>query len=173
MEIERRYLLSAQPTPAQLAALGARPRQVEQAYLRRHDEWVRRVRRIEEAGSARFVATRKRDAAGVAGGIARDEIEHDITSEEYARCLADADPARRVIRKVRHVIPWERWTLELDVFASPRGLVLLEVELDNVADVPSLPPVLAELVVREVTDDPAYTNYGLALVDGEGAPTAR
>ena len=60
--------------------------------------------------------------------------------EEYGRLVAEADPARRVIRKVRHVISHGRWTLELDVFSEPPGLVLLEVELDRPEDVPELPP---------------------------------
>ena len=116
------------------------------------------MRRILAGGVSRHVLTRKRDRSG----IVREEIEVDVSPEEYARLAAEADPARRVIRKVRHVIPYGRWTLELDVFSDPPGLVLLEVELEDAADVPDLPPTIAARVVREVSTEPAYANYQLA-----------
>lgn len=159
LEIERKYLLRAAPSEAELAALGARATSLEQAYLRSTDEWVRRVRRVDSEDGTRYVETRKRERAG----IVRDEVESDITAAEYASLLADADPARRVIRKVRHVIPYRAWTLELDVFSAPPGLVLLEVELDDPDEVPELPSVIKALVVREVSTEPAYTNHQLAL----------
>ena len=159
LEIERKYLLSAAPSAEELAALEARATRIEQVYLVSPDEWVRRVRRIEIHGRSRYVLTRKRERAG----IVREEIEADLSPAEYGRLVADADPARRVIRKVRHVIPFARWSLELDVFSEPPGLVLLEVELDDPEEVPELPPEIAALVVREVSTEPAYTNHHLAL----------
>jgi CYTH domain-containing protein len=61
------------------------------------------------------------------------------------------------------MIPYGPWTLELDVFSEPPGLVLLEVELDDATDVPELPPVIRVLVVREVSTESAYMNHHLAL----------
>ena len=146
------------PAASDLAALGAREVRLEQVYLRAEDEWVRRVRRMDRGGTVRYVFTRKRDVAG----MVREELETDVTADEYDRLLADADPARRVIRKTRHVFASGRWTLELDVFDEPPDLVLLEVELDDAADVPELPPAIAALVVREVSTEAAYTNHELA-----------
>jgi CYTH domain-containing protein len=169
IEIERKYLLSGAPSEAELAALGARSARIEQVYLRGSDGWVRRARRIELQGVARYVLTRKRDREG----IARDEIEREISLEEYGRLVTEADPDRRVIRKVRHTFRHQRWMLELDVFSEPPGLVMLEVELDDPADVPELPAVIEALVVREVSTDPAYTNHHLALRPGAaGEPLA-
>ena len=159
LEIERKYLLAGVPAEADLAALGARPVRIEQVYLRTEDDWVLRVRRIDAQGAVRHVLTRKRELSG----IVRQELETDLTAEEYGRLLADADPARRVIRKTRHVIPYGSWTLELDVFSEPPGLVLLEVELDDATEVPELPPAIAALVVREVSTETAYMNHHLAL----------
>ncbi|HSW41638.1 MAG TPA: CYTH domain-containing protein [Patescibacteria group bacterium] len=158
-EIERKYLLAAAPTDAVLSALGARPVRIEQAYLRAEDDWVRRVRRTDDGGAIGHVLTRKREVAG----LVRQELENDLTAEEYGRLLADADPERRVIRKTRHVIRHGAWTLELDVFDDPAGLVLLEVELEDAAQVPALPPAIAALVVREVSTEVAFTNHHLAL----------
>jgi CYTH domain-containing protein len=159
LEIERKYLLAAAPAEAALGALGARPVRIEQAYLRAEDDWVRRVRRTDAQGTVRHVLTRKRDVAG----IVRQEVESDLTAEEYGRLLGDADPTRRVIRKTRHLIPHGPWTLELDVFSEPPGLVLLEVELDDADQVPELPAAIAALVVREVSTEAAYANHELAL----------
>ena len=164
LEIERKYLLDGVPSEADLAALDARPAGIEQVYLLSTDEWVRRVRRIESQGRSRYVLTRKRGA-----GIVRDEIESDLSVDEYGRLVAGADPARRPIRKVRHVIRYRRWTLELDVFSEPPGLVILEVELDDPEDRPELPPSIAARVVREVSTDPAYANHRLALRAGAPA----
>jgi CYTH domain-containing protein len=162
LEIERKYLLSAPPPGAVLGALGSRPTRLEQVYLRSSDDWIRRVRRVEAAGRIRYVLTRKRDVEG----IVREEVESDLSVEEYGRLVAEADPLRRVIRKVRHVISHGRWTLEIDVFSEPPGLVLLEVELDHPDDVPELPASIAALVVREVSRDPAYANHRIALRPG-------
>ena len=158
LEIERKYLLARAPAASDLAALGAREVRLEQAYLRAEDDWVRRIRRTDRGGIVRYVFTRKRDVAG----IVREELETDLTADDYERLMADADPTRRVIRKTRHVFASGRWTLELDVFDEPPGLVLLEVELDDAADTPELPPVIAALVVREVSTEAAYTNHELA-----------
>jgi CYTH domain-containing protein len=167
LEIERKYLLAGAPAAADLAALGARPVTIAQVYLRAEDDWVRRVRRVDDGATVRHILTRKRDVAG----IVRQELEAELTAEEYGRLQADADPARRVIRKTRHVIQHGDWTLELDVFDDPPGLVLLEVELDDASAVPELPPAIAALVVREVSTEPAYANYALALrPDAQAAP---
>lgn len=158
LEIERKYLLSSAPSDSELADLGARPLRIEQVYLRSEDGWVRRVRKVETAGPTRYVATRKREIAG----IVREEHEEELDAAAYARSLAEADPARRAIRKVRHVFPYAGHVMELDVFAQPPGLVLLEIELEDASEVPSLPPLLLVRLVREVSLETAYLNYELA-----------
>ncbi len=106
--------------------------------------------------------TRKRGRSG----IVREEIESDLLAQEYGSLASEADPDRRPIRKVRHVLAYGRWTIELDVFSEPPGLVLLEVELDDPDDVPDLPAAIAARVVREVSTEEAYANYTLALRPG-------
>ena len=157
-EIERKYLLSSAPSDVELEALGAQPHRIEQVYLRSDDDWVRRVRKVEAAGRTRYVATRKREIAG----IVREEHEEELDAAAYARSLAEADPARRAIHKVRHVFPFAGHVMELDVFAVPPGLVLLEVELEDASDVPALPPRLLVRLVREVSLEIAYLNHELA-----------
>jgi CYTH domain-containing protein len=159
LEIERKYLLSSAPSDAELAAFGAQPRRIEQVYLRSEDGWVRRVRKVEAAGRTRYVATRKREIAG----IVREEHEEELDAAAYGRSVAEADPARRAIRKVRHVFPFAGHVLELDVFAEPPGLVLLEVELEDASDVPTLPTAILARLVREVSLESAYMNHEIAL----------
>jgi CYTH domain-containing protein len=53
--------------------------------------------------------------------------------------------------------------LELDVFAEPPGLVLLEVELEDASDVPTLPTAILARLVREVSLESAYMNHEIAL----------
>jgi len=158
LEIERKYLLSSAPSDAELADLGARPRRIEQVYLRSEGGWVRRVRKVEDGVRTRYVATRKRELAG----IVREEHEEVLDATAYGRALAQADPARRAIRKVRHVFPFAGHVLELDVFVEPPGLVLLEVELEDASDVPVLPPAILARLVREVSLESAYMNHEIA-----------
>ena len=160
MEIERKYLLAGAPSEAELADLGARPNRIEQVYLRSDDEWVRRVRKVESDGRTRYVATNKREIAG----ITREEHEEELDAATYDRILlADADPSRRTVRKVRHVFPFAGHVLELDVFIEPPGLVLLEVELEDASELPPLPPVIRARLVREVSLEGAYMNHAIAL----------
>lgn len=160
LEIERKYLLSGAPSDAELADLGTQPHRIEQVYLRTEGDWVRRIRKVEAAGRTRYVATRKREIAG----ITREEHEEELDAATYDRILrADADPARQAIRKVRHVFPFAGHVLELDVFIQPPGLVLLEVELEDASDVPALPPVIQARLLQEVSLEGAYMNHTIAL----------
>jgi len=169
LEIERKYLLSSAPSEAELADLGAQLHRIEQVYLRSEGGWVRRVRKVEAAGRTRYVATRKREVAG----IVREEHEEELDAAAYGRSLAEADPARRAIRKVRHVFPFGGHVLELDVFAEPPGLVLLEVELEDPLDVPVLPPAILVRLVREVSLESAYMNHAIALWPAAGGRPVR
>lgn len=164
IEIERKWLLARAPAAGELAALGARPFEIEQVYLTpTAGAPVRRIRRSRGAdGRAICRYTEKAPIAG----LVRAEREREIAPDEYERLLAEADPALVPIRKTRHVFEYAGRTLELDVFAAPPELVLLEVEIDDPAEMPDLPPALA--VVREVSDDPAYFNVNLARARGPG-----
>lgn len=161
LEIERRWLLDGMPPAAELADLGATPVQIEQVYLAGTAvDTARRVRRVSDARGERFVLTIKQGS-----GITRREASTMIDGIAYARLVAgEADPARRPIRKTRHLVPHGRHVIELDEFAEPPDIVLLEVELaapDEPID--PWPLAIAHRVVREVTDEPGYQNAMLAL----------
>jgi adenylate cyclase len=159
IEIERKFRLREPPAPGALAAHGATELRIEQAYLTGGRN--RRVRRTElPDGRVEHRVTEKRRIAA----FTFDEDERRIDEAEYQRLLGQADPVRRPIRKVRHVVPHGDRKLEIDVFEDPPGLVILEIELGSADEAVTLPDWLGEW--REVTGDPAYFNASLA----RGAP---
>lgn len=171
IEIERKFRLHAAPPADELAAREDDTWIVEQVYLSRGDDGLhRRVRRIEHAdGSVEYVLTRKGSATN--GSISRQEHEEPLTEPEYRALLGEADPARRPIRKTRHVVPHGRQVLEIDVFDVPAGLVVAEVELDDEDEPVALPSWLGEWY--EVTSDVRFMNAALARPDAEIPPLPR
>jgi len=119
-----------------------------------------RVRRIvADDGSTRMTHTIKRGS-----GVRRTEIERAISADEFERYWPRTEGRR--LRKKRYriadvsaggAVVWE-----IDEFVD-LGLVLAEVELPSADQRVDLPSWLAPLVVREVTDEPSYRNYALAV----------
>ena len=164
IEIERKYRLRAAPTVDVLAAHGAVAKRIEQVYLAGAPA-NRRLRRTELAdGEVRLVVTEKRRLAD----FTFHERERSLDEDEYERLLGDADPAKAPIRKTRHVVPHGAQALEIDVFESPGGLILLEVELRSAEEPVTLPSWLGEW--REVTGDRRYLNTNLARRDVDIPP---
>jgi CYTH domain-containing protein len=159
LEIERKYRLARAPAPDLLAAHGARSFRLEQSYLVAPPSG-RRIRRIEASdGTVSHRLTRKRHLRD----LVREEVETEIVAAEYDRLLAEADPARRPIRKTRYVVGHGAQHLEIDVFDEPPGVVLVEVELASEGEDVQLPEWLGEAV--DVSTDPRYANATLALRD--------
>jgi CYTH domain-containing protein len=156
VEIERKFRLRAEPPAEVLAAHGAVPRRLEQVYLDGPPQG-RRIRRIEHPdGHVEHRLTRKERLRA----FAFREEEERIDADSYRSLLVEADPDRRPIRKTRHVVPHGDQVLEIDVFESPPGLVLVEVELEHDDEAIELPDWLGEW--REVTGDPDFLNANLA-----------
>ena len=154
VEIERKFLLRALPEmPEPLEVL-----EVEQGWLpgERLRERLRRTRRGEKLAYFRGVK--------LGQGVRRIEIEEPTTRELFESLWPLTEGCR--IRKRRHVVGEGRLVWEVDEFLD-RPLVLAEVELASAATRPELPEWLARVSVREVTDDPRYTNLHLAGRAGE------
>ncbi len=173
IEIERKFRLRAAPDAATLAVHGAVPKRIEQVYLvldpaasgAPDAPEAERVRRTEVAdGTVTYRRTTKRQV----GRFSFDEAEEAIDEAGWTQALHRADPARRPIRKTRHVVAHGGQTLEIDVFEDPPGLVVLEVELQDEAEVVDLPAWLGEY--HEVTGDPRYFNASLAAIDAVVPP---
>lgn len=144
MEIERKFTVKRIP-----GELSRHPcKRIEQAYL--CTKPVVRVRRYGEE----FWLTCKGE-----GFLTREEFELPLSEEAYRHLLAKADGL--VIRKDRYRIPWEGYTIELDVFDGPLApLVLAEVEFPTEEETLAFCP--PEWFDRDVTWDGSYSNASLS-----------
>jgi CYTH domain-containing protein len=161
LEIERKFLVRALDVAA-LAAAAADELEIEQTYLAGvGGESVRVRRSIRPDGGEERTETRKRRMSS----RTREEVERALDPDEYLRLVEQRDPTRRTIRKRRFKVPIDDGLVcEVDVFGGDLdGLVLAEVELPAEDAAFRLPDWLT--VVREVTDDPGYTNAALARLD--------
>lgn len=145
-EIERKFLVLDRSW--ERAAVRAIP--IRQAYLRADDKASIRVR---IRGDGRAAITIKSSAVE----LRRLEFEYDIPTLEAESLIALREGA--VIEKVRHIVPHEGLTWEVDVFEGDNaGLCVAEVELSEISQhVPK--PAWAG---REVTGDARYYNGSLA-----------
>lgn len=149
MEYERKWLLSGLPphvrtvTPARLA----------QGYLP-GAVLIERIRSVTTGRITRWFRTVK-----LGRGLARIELEEQ-TSPTLGKALFALTLGARVTKR-RYAIEDGALVWEVDEFTD-RDLVLLEVELPDAATTVELPGWLTPWVVREVTDDVAFTNWKLA-----------
>jgi adenylate cyclase len=144
VEIERRFLCRVVDGPA-LQRAGRRCL-IQQGYIAVGDPSVRIRQRDGE-----YVLTVK---AG--SGRVRREVELAVPPAEGEALMAIAGERR--LEKDRFVVG--RW--EVDVYRGKlEGLVLAEVELEDPDERLPEPPACIELV-REVTEDSAFTNQRLA-----------
>lgn len=144
MEIERKFTVKELPEN-----LGNYPcKRIEQGYL--CTKPVLRVRRKGEE----YWLTYKGE-----GLLVREEHEFPLTAEAYRHLLAKADG--RIIRKDRYHIPYEGYTIELDVFDGELApLVIAEVEFPSVEAAKAFVP--PAWFGEDVTENPAYSNSNLS-----------
>ncbi len=175
-EIERRYLLAGRPP----LPPDAEPTMIEQGYLPEAADPDAPVQ-DPEGRPRRGRLRRRRDAAGrelfthtvkTGEGLVRHEWERAIDRGTFE--AAWPETLGRRLAKTRHTAAGPdglQW--EIDEFID-LPLVLAEVELPVEHAEPRIPDWLREHIVREVTDDPAYTNARLAI-DGPppGLPPLR
>ncbi len=147
-EIERKYLLEGLPD----RATAATSIEIVQGYLP-GTKILERIRRIRQADEDRFVRTIK-----LGRGVSRIEVEEPMTKQLFA-ALWPLTAGRR-IHKRRYLVPDGDFTWEIDEFLD-QPLVLGEIELPDERH-PTIPEWLTPHVIREVTDEPGYTNAHLA-----------
>lgn len=159
LEVERRWVLDGDPSLVHPVLGGCQVVQITQTYLAKPagGEPRARVRRIVALdGTVRHVWTAKRRLSS----LVRVEREVEIDEGTYDELRRRADPRRSVVEKVRWTFTYAGQRFELDHLVSPVALWLLEVELDELHQPVVLPPFVGH--VREVTDEPGFTNAALA-----------
>ena len=144
MEIERKYLVEQLP----FALEGYACKAIEQAYL--CTEPVVRIRRSDEE----YYLTYKGK-----GLLAREEYNLPLKEEAYLHLKEKADGI--VLTKKRYLIPYQRYTIELDVFEGTyEGLILAEVEFETEEEAYAFVP--PDWFGRDVTFTGEYQNSRLS-----------
>lgn len=150
LEIERKYLLRALPAMPRVTDV----LEIDQGYLP-GDILVERLRRQRSRdGTERFFRTVKLGA-----GVARTELEEETDRRTFEHLWLLTEGRR--LTKRRYLVPEDGGTWEIDEF-SDRDLVLAELEFDDPAHEVVIPAWLQPVLVRDVTDERAYTNRNLA-----------
>ncbi len=89
-------------------------------------------------------------------GRSREEYEYPIPIADAEALLVHAADC---IVKDRHIVPWDGFAFEIDVFRGRlTGLILAELEIET----GPWPAVFPDWIGREVTDDARYYNAVLA-----------
>ena len=156
-EIERKFLIK-KPTLEEIQKLGCiSETNIVQTYLRSENPGTEcRVRqRGTEKDGYSFYYTEK---TPVKHGE-RIEREDRITKDEYLARLALADTSLHQIVKTRNCFIYENQYFEMDTYPFSDEFAILEVEVNDIDEKIMLPPLQ---IVREVTGEAAYSNYGLA-----------
>lgn len=149
LEIERKFLLRRLPEAAREVA----PARIEQGWI--PGEVIHeRVRRVTGPNGIRHWRTIK-----LGTGMVRQEFEEEISPALFGG-LWPLTEGRRVLKQ-RFVVDDGGLRWEIDAFED-RELVLAEVELPTADSAVVLPRWIKEVLLREVTDDPAYVNLNLA-----------
>lgn len=163
MEHEIKLLLSRMPDAELLGP--AVETEIRQTYLAGSGAVETRVRESRQGDHVRYSRTVKELLANGA----RSERGATISNTTYRELLAFADPELATIVKTRHSFTSASHYFELDQFHVPSGVVLLEIEVASMDEQVELPDWLQELVVANVTHDPAYKSQGLARAAMSGA----
>ena len=143
MEIERKFLVKEMPDLNQYSF-----HCMEQGYL--NTDPVVRVRKEDD----NYYLTYKGK-----GLLAREEYNLPLNEEGYYHLVEKADGV--IIRKKRYLIPYQKYTIELDVFEKPyENLIIAEVEFESEEEANEF--FLPEWFGEDVTFDRRYHNSQLS-----------
>ncbi|MCR5831966.1 MAG: CYTH domain-containing protein [Lachnospiraceae bacterium] len=149
MEIERKFTIKSLPDSLD----SYDHHMIEQAYLT--SEPTIRVRREDE----RYYMTYK-GTGGANSSLSHEEYNLPLTKQAYETLSSKADG--NVIRKKRFLIPYGKYTIELDIFDEPfKPLIIAEVEFPSVDEANAF--TVPEWFDEDVTDRKEYRNAYLAL----------
>ncbi len=90
------------------------------------------------------------------------ETERQVDNNLYEQMLQQADPYRVTIKKRRQSFIWKGQFFEIDTFIEPiDNLVMMETKGVTEKETINFPPFVK--VIEEVTGNPKYLNYNIAL----------
>lgn len=142
IEIERKYLVKNNNWIPKTSHI------IKQGYLNRDKDRVVRVRIFDNAG---YITIK-----GKTKGIERSEFEYEIPLSDAEQLLNMCE--KPILEKKRSIVIFDTKKWEIDQFQGENeGLVIAEIELENINEVINLPPWIG----IEVSDDPKYYNSNL------------
>ncbi len=148
-EIERKYLVDRHNIPGDLDSYAYHD--IEQAYL--NTQPVVRVRKSDEE----YFLTYKSK-----GFMERAEYNLPLDEKSYYHLLKKADG--NIITKRRYLIPYGKYTIELDVFDGAfEGMVLAEVEFESLEEANAF--TAPEWFIDDVTFSTKYHNSTLSKIN--------
>lgn len=160
-EIEHKYLLKSLPA----AAFDAPSVEIEQGYLP-GKKVLERIRRVKlPDGGRKWFRTVK-----LGNGVERIELEEEA-DPELSRVMWDLTQGRRLRKRRYSIRESDDIVWEVDEFLD-RNLVLAEIELPTVDTNFELPEWMRDVLDREVTDEPEYSNARLAESSENGGRKA-
>lgn len=144
MEIERKFLVDENAVDYRSFP----HKELEQGYL--STEPVVRVRREDDSYYLTYKGT---------GLMVREEYNLPLTKESYEHLIKKADG--NVISKTRYLIPFGKFTIELDEFKAPFApLLLAEVEFESVEDANAFEA--PDWFKEDVTENREYHNSNMS-----------
>lgn len=144
MEIERKFLIEKLPKDIDAYSFHL----IEQAYL--CTEPVIRVRKEDD----HYYMTYKGS-----GMMAREEYNLPLNKTAYEQLKSKAEG--NIISKKRVLIPYSKYTIELDIFEAPFApLLLAEVEFESEEDANAFTP--PDWFGQDVTYDGKYHNSNMS-----------
>ena len=152
VEIERKWLIDPDNIPFDLS--DAEVFKIEQTYISFSPEF--RIRRVNDGESytCAFKANLRDD------GLVRDEIETEITEQEYEALVVKGEG--NTIHKTRYQFVADDGNfIAIDIFSGDlEGLAYMEIEFANIDDAVAYGN--PDWVIADVTDDVHYKNGYLA-----------
>lgn len=142
MEIERKFTLKEIPDLTKF-----KKKELEQGYL--CTDPTIRVRKEDD----NYYMTYKGH-----GTLAREEYNLPLNKTAYNSLVKKVEGL--IIKKTRYLIPYDKFTIELDVFSNPKDLIFAEVEFESLEEAENF--VSPAWFDKDVTDDPSYANSNIS-----------
>ncbi len=156
LEIERKFLIEFPDLEKLKEKYICETVDIKQIYITLPNGENSRIRTRGNGDDAVYIMTTKRKISDTV----REELEARLTKQEFAELIQYADKDRQPIVKKRTCIIANGKYFELDVFPFWNDKAILEIELDSEDEQFVIPEEFK--VIREVTNDSAYTNAALA-----------
>lgn len=143
MEIERKFTIKELPDLSDFSS-----KKIVQAYLNTDP-----VIRVRQDGDDFYMTYKGK------GLLAREEYNLPLNQEAFEHLLPKADGI--VIAKTRYCIPYEKYTIELDVFENELApLIMAEVEFESEEEAHAFTP--PPWFDQDVTMDKRYHNSNMS-----------